>query len=180
MTEEVVVAGFGGQGVMLAGQILCEAARSEGKQVTWMPSYGPEMRGGTANCQIVISDEPIGSPFVTEPHSLLALNLPSLEKFVDRVRVGGIVVYNSSLCGLREFGCGVSGVAVAATERAIELGNIRAANMFVMGAWVSVRPVVSVESLMAAAARAFKNRGQEIMELNLSLIREGLQIALNT
>ena len=97
MTHEIICAGFGGQGVMLIGQLLAYGGMIEGKEVTWFPSYGPEMRGGTANCSVVISDQPVGSPIVSEPNGLIAMNGPSLEKFKTVVKPGGVIVYNSSL-----------------------------------------------------------------------------------
>ena len=97
MTHEIILAGFGGQGVMLMGQILTYAGMLENKHVSWMPSYGPEMRGGTANCTVVISDEPVGSPLVTNPGIVVAMNLPSMDKFEPTVKPGGVLLYNSSL-----------------------------------------------------------------------------------
>ncbi|NLW17622.1 MAG: 2-oxoacid:ferredoxin oxidoreductase subunit gamma [Firmicutes bacterium] len=147
MTHEIILAGFGGQGVMLMGQMLAYAGMTEGKNVSWLPSYGPEMRGGTANCTVVVSDKPVGSPLITRPGILVAMNLPSLDKFEDNVKPGGLLVYNSSLISRPPKRDDIEVLAVPANEIANELGNDRIANMVVLGALLGKKPIVENESI---------------------------------
>lgn len=144
MKQEFIIAGFGGQGVLLLGQMLAYAGMLEGKQVSWMPSYGPEMRGGTANCTVVISDEEIGSPVVSQPSCVIALNLPSLDKFEPMVKPGGLLLINSSLVDREPRRDDIKAVALPATEIASELGNIRVTNMVALGALVQLTDRKSV------------------------------------
>src|SRR5512139_468458 len=127
MHAELIISGFGGQGALFAGQLLAYAALDEGLQVTWIPSYGPEMRGGTAHCTVVISDGPIGSPLVRRPTSVIALNLPSFEKYEGLVKPGGLLVYNSSLISARPVRGDIRYAAVPANVIAEQLGNVRQA-----------------------------------------------------
>ncbi len=167
MERAVVFAGFGGQGVLLAGKILARAGMEAGLAVTWLPSYGPEMRGGTANCTVVLSDEPIGSPIVERPDLVLAMNGPSLDRFEPRVARGGAVVINTSLVqrGLRRGDVG--GILVAANDLARELGEPRVANMVALGAVVRALVVVPLE------------RVKEAMEAELGAKARGNIVALN-
>ena len=136
MHTEIILAGFGGQGVLLIGKLLAYAGMKAGREVTWMPAYGPEMRGGTCNCTVVLSDRPIGSPISKSPHGLIALNLPSLDKFEDAVRPGGVIVVNTSLINRLPQRTDVTVVAVPANEVAIECGSPKAANMVALGAYL--------------------------------------------
>lgn len=174
MTYEIICAGFGGQGVMLIGQLLAYGGMHEGKEVTWFPSYGPEMRGGTANCSVVISDQPVGSPVVAEPDGLIALNGPSLKRFMGAVKPGGVIVYNSSLIdevpaerpGVRLFG-------VATNELAQKLGNDKVGNMIALGAFLGLSKVVGLASVEAALKQVLPERRHHLIPLNLSALREG-------
>lgn len=174
MERAVVFAGFGGQGVLLAGKILARAAMDEGLEVTWLPSYGPEMRGGTANCTVVLSDAPIGSPIVESPDVLLAMNGPSLDRFEPRVARGGAVVVNSSLIARRPAREDVTVVALPANDLARELGEPRAANMVALGAVVrtlAVLPLDAVKKAMEAELGA-KARGR-LLEVNHAALERG-------
>jgi 2-oxoglutarate ferredoxin oxidoreductase subunit gamma len=153
MEESFLFAGFGGQGVILAGKILAQAGSDHGLHVTWLPSYGPEMRGGTANCTVVLSDEPIGSPVVDNPAALIAMNLPSLNRFEKTVAETGTILVNSSLIDCPTQRNDVRVLNVPANDIAVSLGNSRAANMVALGAIVKATDVVPLELLEATMAR---------------------------
>ncbi len=148
-SHEIVIAGFGGQGVLFLGEVLARAGMREGREVTWLPSYGPEQRGGTANCTVVISDEPIGSPVVADPSILIVLNRPSLDRFEPQVRPGGMIVYDSTMVTRAPIRTDVSVVAVPATAVASGLGSTRAANVVLLGALLAIRPVVTTATARA-------------------------------
>ena len=173
MESQFLIAGFGGQGVLLIGQLLTKAAMHEGKEVSWMPSYGPEMRGGEANCAVVISDEPIGSPLVTEPPFAVILNKPSLIKFVPTMEAGGTVVYNSSLIDTTPSRTDVKAYAVPCNEIAEKVGNPRTANMVMLGAILALNPVVSVESAMEALKEVFGEGKANLLPINRKAIEAG-------
>lgn len=136
MIEQVIMAGFGGQGVMSMGQLLAYSGMLEGKNVSWLPSYGPEMRGGTANCNVIVSDDEIGSPIVTEATAVIAMNLPSLDKFEHSVMPGGTLIINSSLIERKCSRTDIDVFYIPANEIADELGNNRVANMVMLGAYL--------------------------------------------
>jgi len=155
MHTEIVLAGFGGQGVLLIGKLLAYAGMRAGREVTWMPAYGPEMRGGTCNCTVVLSDRPIGSPISKSPHGLIALNLPSLDKFEDAVRPGGVLVVNSSLVPRPPHRTDLAVVRVPANEIALEVGSAKAANMVALGAYLGRSGVAELEQVKAVVAESF-------------------------
>ncbi len=155
MYTEIVLAGFGGQGVLLIGKLLAYAGMRAGREVTWMPAYGPEMRGGTCNCTVVLSDRPIGSPISKSPHGLIALNLPSLDKFEAAVRPGGIITVNTSLINRLPRRTDLTVVAIPANEVAIECGNAKAANMVALGAYLGASGVAALEQIKAIVAESF-------------------------
>ena len=134
-TSEVIISGFGGQGTLFAGQILAYTGMDAGKHVTWMPSYGPEMRGGKARCTVVVSDKEIGSPIVRQPSSAIVMNIPSMEAYEPAVRPGGVLVVNSSLVNLTSQRDDITTLYIPATTMAVEMGNPRIANMILLGAW---------------------------------------------
>ncbi len=174
MERAVVFAGFGGQGVLLAGKILARAGMDAGLEVTWLPSYGPEMRGGTANCTVVLSDEPIGSPIVESPDVVMAMNGPSLDRFEPRVVKGGAVVVNRSLIerGLRR--TDVQGILVAANDLAREAGEPRAANMVALGAVVRALGVLPLDAVSAAMAAELGTKGRErLIAVNRQALQQG-------
>lgn len=170
MMLDVILAGHGGQGIMLMGQLLAYSGMLEGKHVTWMPSYGPEMRGGTANCTVVISDEPIGSPVVSRPQVVMAMNTPSFIKFEPVVKEGGILIYNSSLIKLEPKRSDILKSAVCATETAAELGNIRVANMVALGALIAATKVMSIDSVTEVLPKVLPAHRQDLISLNLQAL----------
>ncbi|MCU0561500.1 MAG: 2-oxoacid:acceptor oxidoreductase family protein [Desulfobacterales bacterium] len=176
MQSEVQFAGFGGQGVMLMGQILAQAAMDEGREVVWIPSYGPEMRGGTAYCTVVISDQPIGSPIIRNPRHLVAMNRPSLEKFSPTVKAGGVVFVNSSIIPIGAGRSDVDELRVPIIEVAGELGNVKAANIVALAAFVARSRVVRFESLTHAVQKKFAEKAK-LMPLNLKALEAGRKAA---
>jgi len=159
MEKSFVFAGFGGQGVILAGKLLAQAGADSGLQVTWLPSYGPEMRGGTANCTVVLSDEPIGSPVVDNPTALVAMNLPSLDRFEKTVAEAGTILINSSLITRPTERKDLNVLKVPANDIAVSLGNARAANMVALGAIVKATAVVSLELIRTTMAEMLGHKG---------------------
>lgn len=176
MTHEIILAGFGGQGVMLMGQILTYAGMIEEKFVSWMPSYGPEMRGGTANCTVVISDTPVGSPLVTKPSIVVAMNLPSLDKFEETVKPGGLLLYNSSLIEQKPTRTDINVVAIPANGIADELGNSRIANMVILGALLAKEQVVSMEAVHKALRKALPPHRHNLLPLNEQALARGFEL----
>lgn len=172
MRQEIIIAGFGGQGVLLMGQILTLAGMLEDKHVSWIPSYGPEMRGGTANCSVIISDEPIGSPVVYEATAVVVMNLQSLDKFESAVQPKGILVINSSLIekGLKRDD--IEAYRVPVNEIATELGNPKMANMVALGALIAATGVIKSESLYKAFAKKFAAK-PELLTANKQAIQRG-------
>jgi len=175
MEEKIIAAGFGGQGVMLMGRLLAYAGMIEGRHVTWLPSYGPEMRGGTANCTVIISSRRIGSPYVTEPSSLIAMNQPSLNRFEDAVTPGGVVLFDSSMIEREVRRKDVKAVKVAASKIAEDLGNILTANTVALGAFVGVKPVVSIGSLLIALDKVLPKRREDLLTANTAALKRGFQ-----
>lgn len=173
MKLDVIMAGFGGQGVMLMGQLLTYAGMVENKQVSWMPAYGPEMRGGTANCTVVVSDSPVGSPVVSQPMAVVAMNLPSLDKFEQTVKPGGVLIYNSSLIHREPTRTDIRVIAVPANDIATELGNSRVANMVALGALLAATEAVSTTSVETALKKALPAHRQDLLPLNLQAIARG-------
>ncbi len=179
MQNEVKFAGFGGQGVMLMGQILAQAAINEGFEVVWIPSYGPEMRGGTAYCTVVISDRPIGSPIIRNPKHLVAMNRPSLEKFAPTVRPGGVIFINQSLISVEAGRDDVDIISVPIIEIAKDLGNVRAANIVALAAFAARSRIVKFDSLIEAVLAKFAHK-EKFIPLNRKALEAGRKAALNT
>jgi 2-oxoglutarate ferredoxin oxidoreductase subunit gamma len=173
MHEEIIVAGFGGQGVLFAGQLLAYAAVEAGKHVTWIPSYGPEMRGGTAHCTVVVSDEPIGSPLVRHPTSVIALNQPSFEKYEGLVKSRGLLVFNRSLIVATPGRADVCYVAVPANAIAEELGNVRQANVVLLGAFLALTGLLPLEFVESALDKHLSERQRSFLESNKQALRRG-------
>jgi len=174
MDNTFIFAGFGGQGVILAGKLLAQAGADYGLEVTWLPSYGPEMRGGTANCTVVLSDEPIGSPVVDNPSALVAMNLPSLERFEKAVVEAGTVVVNSSLVTRRVERNDVTELTIPANDIAASLGNPRAANMVALGALVKATGIFPLDIIKRAMVHMLsgKDRGK-LIEVNERALEAG-------
>ena len=175
MQNDVIMAGFGGQGILLIGKILAYAGMNDGKEVSWMPSYGPEMRGGTCNCTVVISDRPVGSPVIQSPRALLAMNLPALDKFEPRVRPGGILVINSSLINREARRDDVTVIKVPANEIANDLGNPRAANLVALGAYLGATGAVPLGTVEEAVRESFAGK-PKVVDVNLEALHKGHEI----
>ena len=173
MHQEIIFAGFGGQGIMLMGTVLAAAGMREGLNVTWLPSYGAEQRGGTANCTVVVSAEPIGSPIVDRPSVVVAMNLPSLDKFGPRVADGGWVFINSSLIAAPWEKAGVQAIRVAANELAGRIGSPKVANMVMLGALVARTGLVKFETLEAVVAASATGRAKELAAMNAAALAAG-------
>lgn len=177
MQEEIIFAGFGGQGVLFAGQLMAYAAMKEGKHVTWIPSYGPEMRGGTANCTVVISDDPIGSPVVRRPSVAVVFNNPSLLKYQDLVKAGGLLVVNASLVVEPPKRDEITIVNVPGTDTANDLGETRLTNVILVGAMLGIRPIVEIDTISTVLAEKLPKRKQHLLEVNFTALREGERLA---
>ena len=177
MHEEIIFAGFGGQGVLFAGQLLAYTALAEGRHVTWIPSYGPEMRGGTANCTVVISDEPIGSPVCLHPSIAAVFNNPSLEKYEPLVRPGGLLVINASLVASTATRDDLDIVLVPATDQATDLGDVRTTNMVLLGALLARRPLVALESIDAVLRDKLGPRKAHLHAINMRALQQGLALS---
>ncbi len=174
----VIFAGFGGQGILLAGKILARAAMEKGFEVTWLPSYGPEMRGGTANCTVVIADEPVGSPIVDSPHVLVAMNGPSWERFGPRVLKGGTIVVNVSLVPGAAKREGVKTLLIPMNEIAQELGEPRCANMVGLGAVIKALGLFPVDAVALAMEEELGARGREkLVAINKEALLRGYSLA---
>lgn len=175
MLVEMIFSGFGGQGVLSMGKLLAYAAMKEGKEVSWMPSYGPEMRGGTANCIVNISDEPISSPVVTAYDVVVALNLPSLRKFESRVKKGGILIWESSTIKQPPTRGDIKTYAIPAVDMASnDLKNVKVMNMLILGALVKAMAVVKTDSLLLALKETLPPRHHNLIPLNQQAIEMGM------
>ncbi len=175
MTNEIIISGFGGQGVMATGKTLCEAGMKEGKNVSWLPSYGPEMRGGTANCSVVLSDEPIVCPIVLEPSELIAMNLPSLIKFESAVVPGGAIFVNSSIINEKVQRTDVKAYYVPAIDIADELGNPKVANMVMLGAYIAAMKNLAADTIKEMLAHMFTGPKAKLVDLNIEALKRGAQ-----
>ncbi len=176
--EEVVIAGFGGQGVMLAGKLLACTAMKSGKEVTYMPSYGAEVRGGTANCMVVIAETKIASPLVSRPDSLIVMNKASLNKFAPRVKTGGLLIMNSSLIDIQpELDQKTDILAVPADDIAIELGNRKAANMVALGAYLQKRSLFNPDAAAESLPDVLAKRYHHTLPLNIKALQRGAEFA---
>jgi len=176
MLERIIISGFGGQGVMLMGRLLAYAGMLEGKNVAWMPSYGPEMRGGTANCTVLISEEEIGSPIVSHPKTLIAMNQPSLDKFEPNVNEDGLIILNDSLIDREVSRNDVNVIKIPADDIADKLGNSRAANMVVLGAYVEKSGIVKLETKFKALEKPLAGRNKRLLELNKEALTQGAEL----
>ena len=165
-THKLIIAGFGGQGVMLIGQMLAYAGMLEGKEVTWMPSYGPEMRGGTANCTVIVSDKRISSPVVTEATAVVVMNLPSLAKFEGFVKPGGQLFVNTSLIKEEPTRDDVDLFNIDANEIAVSLHNDKVSNMVILGAIINKTGMVKTESVEKVMEKLFTGNKAKLLPLN--------------
>ncbi|MFN3283174.1 MAG: 2-oxoacid:acceptor oxidoreductase family protein [Pseudothermotoga sp.] len=173
MIHSIIFAGFGGQGVMLMGQVLAQAGMNEDKYVTWFPSYGPEMRGGTANCTVVVSDEPVASPVVEMPTEVVAMNIPSLLKFEPKVKKDGFLFINTSVVDRKPQRKDIRIIELPANEIAENLGNVKIANMVMLGGFVQVTKCVSIDSVIEAMKYKLSGKNSDLLEINVKAIFEG-------
>ncbi len=174
MNEKIIMAGFGGQGVMLIGQLLTYSGMNEGKQVSWLPSYGPEMRGGTANCHVILSDAPVSSPIITKATSIIIMNNPSLGKFEPLVIPGGDIFVNSSLVDIEVERNDVNVYKIPANQLAIKLGSDKIPNMIMLGAYLAKHPVVSMDTLKSVMEKTMQGKKAAFIPVNLSGVQEGI------
>ncbi len=176
MTERIIIAGAGGQGVMLLGKVIAEAVVLEKKFVTWLPAYGAEVRGGTANCMVIISDEEIGSPFIVQSDSMIIMNEPSFHRFKNRIKDKGIMLVNSSLVNDTS---GTKAVIIKApfTDAALKLGNIKVANMVALGAFIAKTKLIEYKTVVAVIQEMAPKDKPELLKLNIAALKEGLDLA---
>ncbi len=177
MKKEIIISGFGGQGVMSIGKNLVEAGMAEGFQVTWAPSYGPEMRGGTANCSVVLSDKPVGSPVFSFPTELIAMNGPSIDKFAPTVLSGGLVLVNSSVVSKKVERSDVKALYVPCEGIAYEVGNPKVANMVMLGAYVAATGALKPETIEQMIHEMFTGAKAKLVPLNLEALKRGMACA---
>lgn len=175
MQTEILLSGFGGQGALFAGQLLSYSAMDSGKEVTWIPSYGPEMRGGTANCTVVIADEEIGSPFVQNPAAVVVMNLPSLDKYESILKPGGLLVINSSMINRAPARTDLKLVSIPASEIAQKLGDTRMTNMVLVGGLLANLPVLEIETVEKSLREHLPARHHKLLPLNYQAIRKGAE-----
>ena len=173
MTYETIMAGFGGQGLLFSGKVLAHAALIEGKELSWLPSYGPEMRGGTCNCSVIISDEPVGSPIIAHPNVLMVMNEPSLDKFEDSVAPGGTIFVDSSLIARKVRRTDVDVVYIPATQMATEMEATSLANMIILGAIVEKLGCVKSGTMLDALKHTISARKANLLDLNLKAVEAG-------
>ena len=175
MTESLIIAGSGGQGVMLLGKVLAEAVMRQGRQVSWFPAYGPEVRGGTSHCMVIISDQEIGSPYVTKADTLIILNSPSLEKYKARIKDQGLLVLNSSLAKTSGFE-GIKVLQFPFTDIAIKLGNIKVANMVALGCYLGAKKIVKIKEMLKVFKSMAPAGKADILEINQMALQEGVKL----
>jgi 2-oxoglutarate ferredoxin oxidoreductase subunit gamma len=179
MHEEAIFAGFGGQGVLSMGQTLVYAGMIENKEVCWMPSYGPEMRGGTANCIVTVSDKEISSPIIGRFDTVVALNQPSLDKFEAAVKPGGTLIYDSTNIIEPPTRTDIDIVPIPASEAAVKLNNTKIMNMIVLGAFLAKRNTVKISSVLDALRKVLPERHHHLIPLNEKALETGRELALS-
>ena len=177
MTKQFIFAGFGGQGMLLIGKFVAMACMLEGKHVSWLPSYGPEMRGGTANCTVIVSDDPVGSPMTDCADVIVAMNLPSLIKFEDKVRPGGLLVVNSSLIDRKVERTDIQVVYCDANRIAEQVGNPKGANVAILGAVMAKEPIVEMDKMVEAIRIELGERKARFLEGNKKALVAGMEAA---
>ncbi len=175
MPEQLIISGFGGQGILFIGQLLGHAATLEGKTVTYLPSYGPEMRGGTANCTVIISDTRIMSPVTANPSAVIVMNLPSLDRFEPNLKTDGLLVINSSMIDRKSHRSDIRTIEIPATHIAEELKNTRLANVVALGRYVRASGVVAPESVVLALPKMLGDDRRELISPNVEAFRAGLK-----
>ena len=177
MTEEIIIAGFGGQGVLSMGQILCYSGVIENKEVSWMPSYGPEMRGGTANCMAIISDTKISSPIINKFDTVIALNQPSLDKFEQAVKPGGLLIYEASTIVNPPTRNDIEILAIEASNEAAKLKNSKVMNMIILGAFLKKKPIIELDNIIEGIKKVLPERYHHLIPLNKEALQKGMELA---
>jgi 2-oxoglutarate ferredoxin oxidoreductase subunit gamma len=176
MTEEIIIAGFGGQGVLSMGQILCYSGVMQNKEVSWMPSYGPEMRGGTANCTAIISDNEISSPVLNAYDTAIVLNQPSLDKFEDKIKPGGLLIYESNGIIRKPARTDINICVIDAYDESLKLKNTKVFNMIVIGGFLKIKPIIDMENVIKGLQKVLPERYHNLIPLNEQAIRRGMEI----
>lgn len=176
MTEEIIIAGFGGQGVLSMGKILAYSGMMQNKEVSWMPAYGPEMRGGTANVTVILSDERVSSPVLTKFDTAIILNQQSLDKFESLVKPGGVLIYDNNGIQRLPSRKDISIYCVEAAAEASKMGSTKTFNMIVLGGYLKVKPVVSIESIMQGLKKSLPARHHHMLPENEAAIIRGMEI----
>ncbi len=176
MLEELIAAGFGGQGVLSMGMTLAYAGMIEEKEISWMPSYGPEMRGGTANCITIISDSKISSPIITYFDSAIILNQPSMDKFESRVKPGGILIYESTNIIKPTTRTDIEVFGIRAAEEAVKMKNSKVLNMIMLGAYLERKPVVKIASIIEALKKVLPERYHNLLPINKMALERGAEL----
>ena len=175
MKEQCIFAGFGGQGMLLIGKFLAEAGMESGKHVSWLPSYGPEMRGGTANCSVVVSDRPVASPLIAQADTILAMNKPSLLKFQSDVKPGGLLLINSSIIDIKTDRDDVDAVYVPCNEIAESIGNLKGPNVVFLGAYIAKKPdVISEDAIINAMRIELGEKKAKFLDGNIKALEAGM------
>ena len=176
MTEEIIIAGFGGQGVLSMGQILCYSGVMQGMEVSWFPSYGPEMRGGTANCTAIISDAPISSPVLNAFDTAIVLNQPSLDKFEKSVKPGGLLIYEVNGITRKPVRTDIQVYAIPAYDESVRMNNTKVFNMIVLGGFLKLKPIIEMENVIAGLKKVLPERYHNLIPLNEKAINQGMAI----
>jgi 2-oxoglutarate ferredoxin oxidoreductase subunit gamma len=174
MMDKIILAGFGGQGVMFLGKVLAYAGMGSDLELCWIPSYGPEMRGGTANCSVILSDEEIHSPVIDFADCAIVLNKPAYDKFSPRIKPGGVLIVNSSLAKLTEVREDITVIQIPATDIANEMGSTSIANMVCLGALLPSLKLINLEKVEKAMKKLVGNKRPELMKTNIDAINKGI------
>lgn len=175
MKEEIIIAGFGGQGVLSMGKILAYSGIMQGQEVTWMPSYGPEMRGGTANVTVILSDKKISSPILSKFDTAIILNQQSMDKFEESVKPGGLLIYDPNGITRHPKRKDITVCSIAAVDLSAELGNSKAYNMVVLGAFLCKKPIVNLENVIKGLKKSIPERHHSLIPMNEKAIRIGME-----
>lgn len=177
MIEKIICAGFGGQGIMIMGKLLAYAGMLDGKEVSWLPSYGPEMRGGTANCHVIVSDQPVAAPVIShDANYAIIMNLPSLTKFEPDVIQNGKILINSSLIEAKASRDDIQAYYIPANDIAIELGNDKVANVVMLGVYIKLSGLLKPESIIAGLKKAFQETKAHLIDINIAALEKGLNL----
>jgi 2-oxoglutarate ferredoxin oxidoreductase subunit gamma len=176
MNEELIIAGFGGQGVLSMGMTLAYAGMVEDKQVAWIPSYGPEMRGGTANCTVIVSDKKVSSPIISTYDTAIILNQPSMEKFESKVKPGGLLIYESNSVLNPPTRTDIDVYSIAAAIEAGKIGNKKTMNMIILGVFLNKKPLVSIKSIMEGLSKVLPDRNHHLLPVNEKALKHGMSL----